>query len=142
MKKTLLALLTLSSLSSFAASDCTYFAKEVGSEIGNSLSRKAIKVVEHKMRRSGFKRVYDLRDAEYTLEFSADWYTGAYNGMENVVCGDASASAKLISNLDQKVMASSSRYGVAGVVCSVAKNLKAASLLEKSMKAMPNCSEL
>jgi hypothetical protein len=142
MRKTLMVLITLSSISSFAATDCTYFAKEGGGAIENSLSQKAIKVVEKSMKQKGFSRVFDIKDAAYKLDFSADWYTGAFNGMEHELCGDAYASAKLTSNSDQRVKGQSRQEGVAGYVCGIAKNAKSASLLKRAMKVIPKCMDL
>jgi hypothetical protein len=141
MKKTLIGLLVLGSISSFAATDCTYFAKEVGGEIDNRLSQKAFKTVKKKMSKKGYTRVFDQRDATYTLEFSADWWSGAWNGMDNE-CGDSQATVKLYSNSDGRVKAQGKREGVAGYICGIAKGAKANSLLRKTFSIVPNCSEL
>jgi hypothetical protein len=142
MKKLLLGLLVLGSISSFAATDCTYFAKEVGGAIDNSLSQKAFKTVKKKMSKKGYKRVFDQRDATYTLEFSADWRRGPWNGMDNVYCGDSEATVKLYSNSDGRVKAQGKREGVAGYLCGIAKDAKANNLLIKTFSVVPNCSEL
>jgi hypothetical protein len=143
MKFFLLFLITLNSISSFAETDCTYFAKEVGHAIENSLSQKAYRVIENKMKKKGYKRVFEVDDAVYTLKFSADWWRGAvHNGLNHEVCGDALATVKLTSNIDKRVKAESRYEGVSGILCSIGRDAKAILLLKRALKVIPICAEL
>ncbi len=144
MKKLLIGLLAVGSISSFANSDCTYTAiGQDGYRLHLSVE-KAMKIIDAEMAKKGFTKKFDEdeADAKYKVKFWTDITVGEWNGLDHEIVGDNDATASITRISDNKKLYAGSASGTSGLVGGIFRKAKSRVLLKSILKNFPNCSEL
>lgn len=157
MKKLLVGLLALGSISAYSSTGCKYHVDGVSTlkrgrliQVEESLrsikrnrknTQKSIKLIETEMKSKGYTKSSQA-SADYLMKFKTIIYVGKFNGLENDFFGDNYAVIKMARSGDGKLIYKDNISDVSGVVGSIGKRAKSRILLRKILENVPECSQL
>ena len=134
MKKLLIGLLALGSVSTFANEVCNY-------KLSGNASKAEARMAEGVLRSMGYEKATSANDIDVVFSLNSTWYSTVQEPVVTLA-GDHKASSKMIRLSDGVTVASASRSteDLLGYV-GLAKDLRQKNILKQTIKALPTCEE-